>query len=92
MPPVWDGLRLLRVANRLGEQDSLFGPQFELLGRVLPIAIVEPGRQTLRGGEQKDVLCDETRSHIIIRLLNLGIRNAVVRLPLPVTYRVRSTT
>ena len=58
-------LYLRRIARHLGEQDALFGPQLELAGRVLPIAVMEPGREAVRGREQVNVLGDEARVRII---------------------------
>ena len=35
------------ITHGLGEEDSLFGTQLELLGRVGFVAVVEPGGQAL---------------------------------------------
>ena len=73
---VGDGLGRPRLAYGLSEKHSLFGPQLELLGCVLLVAIVEPGRQTLRGGEQINVRSGETRGDKIVGFLDLRIRDA----------------
>ena len=68
------------MAHRLGEQHALFRSQLELLGSADLIAIVEPGRQSLRGREQVNVRSDEARAHVIVRLLDLRIVDMGVRL------------
>ena len=58
-------------------------PQLELLWRVLRVAIVEPGRQSLRGSEQLHVLGDKARVRVVIRLLHLWVSDGPVRLSGP---------
>ena len=78
-----DGEQLSGIAYRLCKKHTLFGSQFELLRRGILVAVVEPGRQPLRSGEQINVSCDEPRVGVIIRLLNLRVPDPTVRLPRP---------
>ena len=43
LSPIFSMLLLGRKAHRLGEEHALVGPQLELLGRVLLVAVVKPG-------------------------------------------------
>ena len=69
------------ITDCLCKKHTLFGPQFELLRRGFLVAVVEPGRQPLRRGEQINVACDEARIRVVIRLLNFRVSDPTVRLP-----------
>ena len=74
---------LCRISNGLRKKHALLASQFKILRRCLLVAVVEPRCQPLRGGEQINVACDETRIGVIVRLLNLGVPDLAVRLARP---------
>jgi hypothetical protein len=74
-------LTLLWITNGLGEEHPLLWPQFKFLNRILPVAIMEPGCQTVRGSEEVNVLGNKTRVSVIIGLLNFRFSNRPIRLP-----------
>lgn len=49
------GSTVRRISHRLGVKHTLFGPQLQLRGQFLHIAVVKPRGQALRGGEQVDI-------------------------------------
>lgn len=71
---------LRRVTHGLGKEHPLFGPQLELFGRRLPIAIVKPRRQALRGREQVDVRGNEASRDVVISFLHLRVADTTVGL------------
>ena len=46
------------IANALGKENTLVGPQLEILGGRIAAAVVKTGGQSLLGGEQIDVARD----------------------------------
>ena len=71
------------IAHRLCKKHTLFGSQCELLRRGILVAVVEPGRQPLRRGEQIDVARNEPRVGVVLGHLNLRVPDPAVGLAGP---------
>jgi len=68
--------RRARVPHGLREEHALLGAQMELAGERGPVAVVEPGGEALRGGEEVDIARDEAGVDEVVRPLDLGILEA----------------